>query len=162
MGWPTTSSRTRRTTTSTSTAACTRRARSARNSADRSASRSRSPGIPRPGFAVSGGERSGRELAGGLVAADHHPRRRDATLDQPQRRWHRAFREQPLARPDQHREDQQLELVDEPVAQQRLEQVAAPVDLELPTILLLEPADRLGDVSFEEHRALPLKAGAAA
>ena len=64
-------------------------------------------------------------------------------LDDPQRPRHRALGEQPLPHPDRHGERPQSVPVDQTGAHQRLDQPAAPPDLEIGTVALLERRDAL-------------------
>ena len=94
---------------------------------------------------------------------DDDTRRRDPGVDELQGRWHaRRSANSRLPVAEDHREDPEVELVDEVVAQQRLDQVVAAVDLELGSVGLLERCDGLGRVAVEvhdgtrvEHRLLP-------
>ena len=67
--------------------------------------------------------------AGSYVAMTT-PVRGDHPVDQLQAGRDRAVGEQPLAGPDDDREDPQAEFVDEVVLQQRLDQVAAAMHLQ--------------------------------
>jgi hypothetical protein len=51
------------------------------------------------------------------------------------------------------------ELVDEPVLEQRLDQVCAAVHLQLGAVLLLERAEPVGQLAFDQLSVLPLELG---
>src|SRR5215208_7091313 len=94
-------------------------------------------------FRSSGGERSGLELAGGLVRPDHDARARDLAVSELQPGRDRALGEQPLARTEDDRKDHQVVRVDQVVAHQRLNEVATAVNLQLGPIFLLEGRDTI-------------------
>src|SRR5919202_5033155 len=95
-----------------------------------------------------GRERPVADLARPLVRRDDDARSGGLAVDQPQAGRDGAIAEQALAGTEQDGEDAQEVAVDQVVLDQRLDQLAAPVDLELGAILLLEPADLLGHIAL--------------
>src|SRR4051812_39376248 len=101
------------------------------------------------------GERPADELARRFIRADDDAGRRDAAVDELESAGDRPLGEQALARPDDDRKGPQPVAVDEVVTDQGLNEVAAAVDLQLGTVLLLERGDASGSIAVDQYRAIP-------
>ena len=104
-------------------------------------------------------ERPGFERSRPPVDAEDHTRARGGGSHERHRRRDGTAAEEPLARADQHRKDQQPVLVDQVALDQRLRKLAAAVDLQLARKALLERGHFRGGVPHEEG-VVPRERGA--
>jgi hypothetical protein len=104
-------------------------------------------------------ERSGRDWAGARPGRhdDAGAGGGEVLEDESDRRG--AVTEETLAVPDDDREDQGPELVDQVRAEKRLDQIPAAVDLDLRPVLRLELGDLGGNVAIEDAGSPPAGSG---
>src|SRR5207245_4909199 len=93
-------------------------------------------------------EQAVADVACALVRRDDDARGGGLAVDQPQAGRDGTVAEQPLAGAEQDGVDPQEVPVDQVVLEQRLDQLAARVDLDLRSVLLLEPAVLLGPIAL--------------
>src|SRR4249919_1973167 len=102
------------------------------------------------------GKRAVRGLSRRLVDVDHHTGTGGLDVGELERSRQAPRSEQTLPAAQDDRIDPQPALIDEVVAHQCLGEIAASVDLELPTGLLLQRGDRFRGVPFDQCRVVPV------
>src|SRR5580693_6411128 len=93
------------------------------------------------------------------VDLDHYALRVGSRFDQVKRQVRAGAGEQPRSLAEDHRDDEQGDLVDEVVAEQPADQGAAAVHLQLTSRLGLQPADGRREVTGQDGRVRPARFG---
>src|ERR1044071_397145 len=100
-----------------------------------------------------------RAPATGPISLDRYASGGRARADKVESAVRTGIREQPRALADDHRIDDEVELVDQLLGQQPSEEDAAARHQQAAALLRLQITHRAGDIALEESRARPLRVG---